>query len=206
MPLAPVVLLTHNFQNGATVVIAPSAAATKYRLQWTGDNGRTWTDGGESGGNTFDLRGLTAERKIHVRAIAMNADHQSEPGPEYPVYVTSKAPAPPDGLMLDLEDGRIAVSWGQVLGVSKYRLYRRKLAGGDFGLVYDGESRRFSDPGASMVEYRVTGVNGNGEGAPSHAVSADPASWLNWDPAPGEPFRRNNVRGVKQSNPDYYPQ
>ena len=43
---------------------------------------------------------------------------------------------------------------------------------------------------ADIFEYRIAAVNGNGEGAPSRTADTDPASWRNWDPRPGERFRR----------------
>lgn len=55
------------------------------------------------------------------------------------------------------------------------------------------------------MEYRVTAVNGNGEGPPSRIINTDPASWRNWEPQPGEPFRRTNVRSGSNSASDYYP-
>jgi len=56
-------------------------------------------------------------------------------------------------------------------------------------------------------------VNGNGEGPKSTVVTTDPASWVNWDPRPGEPFRRrysynttNYLRlGVEEDYSRYYP-
>jgi hypothetical protein len=40
------------------------------------------------------------------------------------------------------------------------------------------------------VQYYVTASNGNGEGARSRMADTNPASWRNWDPRPGETFRR----------------
>ena len=46
----------------------------------------------------------------------------------------------------------------------------------------------------------VTAVNGNGEGRRSRVADTDPRSWRNWDPKPGEPFRR-----LYSSEPVYPP-
>jgi hypothetical protein len=61
-------------------------------------------------------------------APALNGLHESAPGPEYPVYVTKAPPPPPDGLHVDLADGCATLSWGEVLGVTEYRLYAQSAA------------------------------------------------------------------------------
>jgi hypothetical protein len=70
-----------------------------------------------------------------------------------------------------------------------------------------------------IFEYAVSAVNGNGEGPRCTAVDTDPASWRNWDPQPGEGFRRRhnfvftigagmNFKGIgeDQEIDRYYPQ
>jgi len=134
--------------------------------------------------------------------------HESAAGPEYPLYVTKNPPSPPDRIHVDLSDGAATVSWGEVLGVSEYRLYARSADERDFRLVYRGLDRIFHDqrPGiraanpnpsdvaaamqTGIIEYCVAALNGNGEGARSRTADTNPASWRNWDPKPGEPFRR----------------
>jgi hypothetical protein len=177
-------------------------SASKYRLQVSGDNGRTWLDAEESSGTQFTLRGLGIDHKVHVRAIALNTDHKSQPGPEYPIYITAKPPLPPDGLIVD---GASTISWGEELGVTKYRLYARKQGDSAFRLLYEGLETHYRAESTSNMEYRLTAVNGNGEGPPSRIVDTDPASWRSWDPQPGEPFRRSNVRSGARSAADYYP-
>ena len=89
-------------------------------------------------------------------------------------------------LSIRLKSGGASLSWGEVLGVREYRLYA-----GD-KLVHQGPERQFTDAHAAQ-SYTVSAVNGNGEGARSNAVQSDPASWLTFDPKPGEPFRRDAV-------------
>jgi hypothetical protein len=62
-----------------------------------------------------------------------------------------------------------------------------------------------------IVEYQISATNKNGESAMSFAANTDPASWRNWDPMPGEPFRR--VEGFDPASPPsasefarYYPE
>jgi hypothetical protein len=111
-------------------------------------------------------------------------------------------------LRVDLADGVAHVHWGEVLGVTEYRLYGRARSGGAFQLIYQGLNRSHHDrrprirscdaipgtplrtPSSDVFEYVVTAVNGNGESLRSHAADTDPSSWRNWDPRPGEPFRR----------------
>jgi hypothetical protein len=148
------------------------------------------------------VRGLRVDHKVHVRAIALNTDHESQPGPEYPIYITGKPPLPPDGLVVD---GASTIFWGEELGVTKYRLYARKKGDGAFRFLYEGPETHYRAERTSIMEYRVTAVNGNDEGPPSRIVDNDPASRRNWDPQPSEPFRRTNVRSTAKGAADYYP-
>ena len=120
------------------------------------------------------------------------------------------------------------MSWGEVLGVTEYRLYGRSKGEKEFRVLYRGRDRNYVDKRSSIqapnaipgkrdisqhpaiAEYVVTAVNGNGEGAKSFMADTDPASWRNWDPMPGEPFRR--VEGFDPATPPsvspwprYYP-
>ena len=138
------------------------------------------------------MSGMSEKTKVHVRAIAANATHESVPGPEYPIYIAGKPPLPPDGLSVALRQQAAVLTWGEVLGVTEYRLYA-----GD-RLVYRGMARAFTDAKAG-AQYSVSAVDGNGEGPHSVAVNADRDGWLTFDPKPGERFRRDAVE------PLYYP-
>jgi len=172
------------------------------------DSGATWTALPVQPQPTIELSGLTNRQKVHVRAVAINARHESKPGPEYPIYVTDLAPVPPDGLHVDLSDGAATVSWGEVLGVTEYRLFGRVDGDSEFQLLYYGLERSYRDKRPEIrscnaapeddragsppviVQYYVTASNGNGEGARSRMADTNPASWRNWDPRPSETFRR----------------
>jgi hypothetical protein len=185
VPLAPNILRTENVAGGARIFVEQVAGATSYTYEISRDNGVTWTAASAT------LTGLPNGTKIHVRAIARNATHSSAPGPEYPVYITSKPPLPPDGLSIALRNGGAILTWGEVLGVREYRLY----AGSK--LVYAGPLHSFTDPHAA-AEYCVSAVNVNGEGPRSLTVSTS-SRWLTFDPRPAEPFRRAPVEQL------YYP-
>jgi hypothetical protein len=185
IPNAPGILRTENTANGARVIVQPVAGATQYRYEISRDNGKTWSRA------TENVNG-SDRTKVHVRAIAVNATRESEAGPEYPIYLSSEPPLPPDGLSVALRNGSAVLTWGEVLGVTEYRLYA-----GD-RLVYHGMARAFTDANPA-AQYAVSAVDGNGEGPHSMAMSADRNSWLTFDPKPGEPFRRDAVE------PLYYP-
>lgn len=107
----------------------------------------------------------------------------------------------------------IKATWGEVLGVREYKLYRRRKGEQSFKVIYQGLERKFTDnfpdvirafsnpgaasdalrsaPGYTIYDYAVATLNGNGESKLSLPVSTDPANWLNWDPKPGEPFCRS---------------
>jgi hypothetical protein len=208
VPIAPAVLRTENHAGGARVILAEVASASQYRLELSKDYGATWTALPVQAQPAIELNGLANGQKVHVRGAAVNALHASQPGPEYPIYVTDQAPAPPDGLHVDLSDGAATVSWGEVLGVTEYRLFGRVDGDSEFQLLYFGLERSYRDkrpeirscnsaPGENraafppiIVQYYVTASNENGEGARSRMADTNPASWRNWDPRPGEPFRR----------------
>lgn len=207
VPMAPSILRTENHRGGAQVFINPVAGATQYQFELSKDNGATWLALGAQDEPQMTINNLANGEKVHIRSIASNAGQTSTPGSEYPLYVTSDPPPPPDGLHVELMDGTATLTWGEVLGISEYRLYARDAPEGQFRLLYHGRDRIYQDkrPGIraaitipqksersspGLVEYCVTAVNGNGEGGRSRIADTNPASWRNWDPRPGESFRR----------------
>jgi len=217
VPMAPRIVRTENFSGGAHVLVDPVASADRFRLDVSVDAGSTWLPVLVQAQPVFKLSGLPNDKKVHVRALAINAQHESSPGSEYPVYITSQVPHAPDGLRVALAAGAATLTWGEVLGVSEYKLYTRPAGSEEFHLLYRGHERTYVDkqqgiqtcsaiPRASgpptqpnLIEYCIAAVNGNGEGAKSRIVDTDPASWRNWDPMPGEAFRR--VEGFTPDTP-----
>ena len=208
VPIAPRIVRTETLAGGARVIAGPVAAATRYLLEASTDGGAHWVECDERPTPELFVSRLTPGEKIHVRVVAKNELHASPPGDDYPVYGSNQAPPPPDGLRVDLSGGAAAVTWGEVLGVSAYRLYARLKSEERYRLVYAGLERVFIDsrafiracdptpagavslPPSRMIEYRVAAVNGIGEGALSPPADTNPASWRNWDPKRREPFRR----------------
>ena len=206
-PTPTAVLRTEQISGGARIFLRPSAAATSYRIELSHDNGATWTKALEHAQPQATLTGLHANTKLHVRAVACNEAGESVPCSEYPLYVTDAAPLPPDGLRIALGSGEANLTWGEVLGVTEYRVYVRASPGTGFHLLHKGLERSVKDrragivpcdpvpgratkPHGEVVEYCVTACNGIGESARSRIANTDPSSWRNWDPMPGERFRR----------------
>jgi hypothetical protein len=215
--------------------IAPAAhvfvaSATQYQIELSRDSGATWSAAATNHRPDISISGLAREEKIHVRAIALNTEQESTPGPEYPIYATGNPPLPPDGLHVALRDCAAQLTWGEVLGVTEYRIYARIPSEHDSRLIYRGLDRSFTHkheqirsslekpnsvpavPG-KWIEYTVTAVNGNGESTHSRIADTDPGSWRNWDPMPGEPFRRTFEDTAASASikvlttwPRYYPQ
>jgi hypothetical protein len=227
VPLAPKIERTESAAGGAIVYGEVVASAPHYTLEMSSDNATTWTERGSGADPAFTLTGL-GEGKYHVRLIARNAAHSSAPGPEYPVYVTNDPPAPPDGLRVELSKGAVEIHWGEVLGTTEYRLYRKSPTDSGFRVVYAGRSTRWQDLDAAVggvavprssranpsvgryTEYYVTSVSHIGESRPSRSANTDPNSWRNWNPTPGERFRRT-VERTEGSMPNdgmgrYYPE
>lgn len=213
-PMQSVILRTENFSGGAKVFFTPVAGAQNYRLELSSDSGATWQTVAETTKGEADLSELTNGTKVHVRVVAFNSDQASRPANEYPVYVTDKAPLPPDGLKADISENMPKLSWGEVLGVTEYRLYRREKGNSEFSEIFRGLAneyvdkevsvpKAFSEPGIDanflrdsqsykVYEYAVSAVNGNGESSMSVAVDTDPQSWLNWNPATDLRFKRRS--------------
>ncbi|MDB5085195.1 MAG: hypothetical protein JWN30_2081, partial [Bacilli bacterium] len=205
IPLSPAVLGTENSSGEARLFYTASAGADHYRIEQSSDGGASWQTAGISKETSFVLRRLCNGEKLHVRIAACNAEQQSEPSAEYPIYVTDQPSLPPDGLRLKINDNCTSLTWGEVLGVAEYRLYRRTKGTEQYVQIYRGKDQHFIDteltvpspypePGSGpnahhleestmLYEYTVSAVNGNGEGRKSIAVDTNPSSWLNWEPA-----------------------
>jgi hypothetical protein len=231
IPIAPQIGRTENYAGGARVIITPVATASQYHLELSRDNGASWIFAAASTEPVAEIHGLAEGEKVHLRAKAINAAFESEPGSEYPLYVSKQPPPPPDGLQVELLDGSARLTWGEVLGVAEYRLYVRRARNQEFRLLYHGLNCTFTDHDPSIraplaqpkeraaasqlnfIEYSVACVNANGEGPRSRMENTDPGSWCNWDPKPGERFRRvfedmspSASLRVPTKWPRYYPQ
>lgn len=213
VPLSPSVLRTEYSNGGAIVYGTIVGGASSYQAEISDDEAHTWRHIGEATTPQFTLAGLTNSKKYHVRLIAKNKHYLSDPGSEYPLYITRQSPPSPDGLHVKLSTGAANLTWGEVLGVTEYRLFRRKSGEENFSIVYRGLDTQWTDTSKSILqsstpvcnrvcvsqaadicEYYVTANNHNGESLPSRRANTDPTSWRNWNPTGDEPFRRTQER------------
>lgn len=130
-----------------------------------------------------------SEGKYFVRIRGRRADAVGKYSHPYPVYITMEKPHCPEGLRIVKADEKFLATWGKVLGVDVYRLYRR-LKEGDV-LVYEGAEQKFY---VEKGTYFVTCLNGNGESEPSLVRSTEDALAL-WDNHPEKGFIRNTRSG-----------
>ena len=210
-PLVPRIDRTEYTVGGAIIYGTREASASTYILELSKDNAQTWTEIKRASEPLFTLADLKPGEKYHVRLLARNDASSSAPGPEYPLYVTQDPPPPPDGLNVELSRGRARITWGEVLGVAEYRLYRKTAKESAFTVAYAGRETHWEDANPSIepsarpvssaetlrntpmptCEYHITSVNPIGESAPSRKANTDPTSWRNWNPIHEEPFRRS---------------
>lgn len=231
-PMPPTILRTANRAGGATVFFTKVAAAENYRIELSTDHGTTWNPTGETADGQFNLTSLANNTKVHIRVVALNRERESRTANEYPLYVTAAPPPPPDGLAAEPGPGQVRITWGEILGATGYKLYRRSPGETEFKEIFQGLAHEFTDTVASrpafaepglkaaalrnadapvVHQYAVTAINGNGEGARSLPVDTDPRAWSNWKPTSDLRYKRRSgfwlPPYVRETDvpPAYYP-
>lgn len=207
LPIRPSVLLSENDHERVKVFFSPVTGAAQYVVEISRDLGETWQPLGQTPDAFFTVARIDTVSKAHIRVVAQNRDHRSEPSPAYPVYFTRQKPHFPDGLKVERQNDHIRLQWGQVLGCTTYQLYRRKEGSKAYQRVYRGKKNGYEDKlpdDSTPFEYAVTAINKNGESLMCDPVTTSSTSWLHWNPVPGEPFRRTNSR-QGQATQMYYP-
>lgn len=218
-PVPAEIVRTQTVPGGAIVHFTAPAAADSHLVQLSADGGTGWTTVAEAAHSPFRLTGLTDGEKYHVRIVAQNADRRAAPGADYPVYAGRQAPEPPDGLRLRLGTGTVTLTWGEVLGAGRYRLYRRRRGEHTYREIFAGLGFRHTDavPGVvpghgepdsaaeaadvTVYEYAVAAENGNGVGPRSAPVDTDPHALRHWYPPTELGFRRQHT----YNQPPYVP-
>ncbi|MGW3510065.1 hypothetical protein [Streptomyces sp. NPDC000994] len=217
-PMPSQVLRTETVGDGAVVHFSAAAAAESYLVQLSSDGGVTWTTAADVAQSPCRLTGLADGEKYHVHVISRNGGRQATPGADYPVYACRRAPEPPDGLRLRLGHGTVTVTWGEVLGAGRYRLYRRGKGDAEYHEVFAGlgfqhvddapgvvpgcdDPGRLDPAGVAVYEYAVAAENGNGVGPRSAAVDTDPRRPRHWYPPTDLAFRRQHT----YNQPPYVP-
>lgn len=213
-PLESKITGTEYNKDNVTVFVKSESPCETVRLELSADGGKTWQTKGNANNGVFVLKNEKAE-KVHIRAVSVNGTKAALTAPEYPVYFSNKAPHNPEGLWLKLSDNKASLSWGQVLGAQKYRVYRRKEGETNFKIVYEGKERQYADvapgiqksyelpgtvenvstdkTGLIVYEYAVTAVTGVGESVKSPVENTNPASWRNWYPDTELKFKRQSA-------------
>jgi Glycoside hydrolase family 44/PA14 domain/Fibronectin type III domain len=93
------------------------------------------------------------------------------------IQPASSVPSAPAGLTATPGDGKVTLSWNASAGATSYNVYRGTTSGGETLLQSGVTATTYADPGltnGTTYFYRVTAVNGVGEGAMSAEVSATP--------------------------------
>lgn len=212
-PAQPVIKSTAYLKNGVRLDFTETAGAQDYLIELSRDGGKSWQEQASTAETAILLSALVPG-KYHVRVTARNGDLIGLPADEWPAYVTEEPPHHPEGVALRITENGAELSWGRVLGVTEYRLYRREAGTDDYELIYSGGAREFTDsppepltrpyalpgiarnahrPKAPVYEYAVSAVNGFGEGDKSPPVTTDPASWLVWQPAGPTGYSRRSA-------------
>ncbi len=189
----PEIDFTRNEKGKVFLAVHPVSGASRYRFEYSTNGSSDWSALKEQTSNGLLIRPAKTENKGYVRVIAVNNDHKSPASVIYPAYFTSEKPHCPDGLKLNIFPGKVELTWGKVLGCSEYQLFRRIKGSEKYQSIYKGKERQFTDRTASakeIYEYAVLVANGNGVSELCSAVDNNPSSWLNFDPKPGESFRR----------------
>ncbi len=169
-PMTPEIERTEYLPGAVRVIAGAVAGASRYGLRWSEDGGDTWKESGLSSSSpVLVLRHPQAGEKYHVRVYAKNAERSSACGAEYPIYPTEEAPAPPDGVQVQKSSQGLLVSWGEVLGVTGYRVYVSQAEEAKPQAVYSGLKRNCTValPEGKAVFVSVAAISGLGEGKAS---------------------------------------
>ena len=229
VPMPSEIRATEDVKGGTLVWIESPESVSEVLMEISSDGGRQWQELGRTSEGKY-LVNIRKSGKYHVRAVSLNQDVRADFAQEYPVYVNNEPPHAPDGLRLRLGDGTVSLSWGKVLGVNEYRLYRKSKDDKFWTLIYEGSDNRYEDmvPGvgkcapipsddpdsyrnSGKYQYHVVAVNGRGQSVPSASVDTSESSWANWYPDTELRFKRQSAFWMppyvypEQSPSMYYP-
>jgi hypothetical protein len=194
IPNCPNIISTRIGNSRCVVSWSPVEGAETYLLQISNDGGITWKDVVNDIKETqYHLTGLINSEKYHIRVFSKAKGCIGDASPEYPIYPVAEKPHAPEGLRIICNGNRADLSWGYILGVDIYNLYRRKKGESDYHLVYSGSENKIdiAMPFGTIYEFAVTSVNDNGESEKSFIADTDPKRLINWYPVPMEIFRRD---------------
>ena len=168
-----------------------------YEVQISSDAEKSWVTVGTVVENLYRIDNLKIG-KYHIRVRGIRGLEKGEFSHPYPVYITNDKPHCPDGLrVIKMQQGEYEVSWGEVLGCSKYRLYLQQSDAEQ--LIYEGDKRKVYS--TQEGSYCVSAVNGNGESIKSNLQSTlDKVAC--WDNHPEKGFVRD-TRSFEHGYPGF---
>lgn len=112
---------------------------------------------------------------------------------DYPMYITKEPPKRVEGVLLTRHKDFAALSWGEQLGVLRYKLYKA-VCGEKPEIIYTGSRTEYDDfkpsEGASWF---VTAENGIGESEASLVRTLADGGMSDWDPVPDTEFIRDTI-------------
>lgn len=150
----------------------------------------------QTGQAIFDCRSGELIPQLHDgEIIAVRAVNAQGCGPwsqRVALHMQCDVPLPPDGLRVFARKNGYEICWGKVSGVSGYRLYRMKA--GERKCIWEGTQCTFFDNDTSdLAEYRVSSINGYGEGALSQGRDTSVDGLAHFDPMPNVPYVRDTI-------------
>ncbi|MGI6313969.1 MAG: hypothetical protein ACOXZI_06610 [Candidatus Cryptobacteroides sp.] len=229
IPMSSEIVATEDIKGATKITISRPLNVDTVIIELSSDGGKNWDEIARTKDKEFTVS-LKKKGKYHVRAISLNGETRAVFAQEYPLYLNSSVPNTPDGLRLKLSDSKVSISWGKVLGVNSYRLFRKKNSEKNWTKVYEGSLNFWEDNLPEVVrcdrypsnittykntkgfyQYYVISVNGRGQSKPSRIINTNPSSWANWYPHTELKFKRRSAFWMppyvyeEQMPPIYYP-
>ena len=184
-PSAPVLTNIITADSQLTLNWTAAANATAYNIY------RGTTPGGEGStpfqtgvkGLTFTDTGLSNGTTYYYEITATNAAGEGPASGELSAAPSLTKPAAPTIQSVAAGDGYASLSWKDVVSAGSYNIYRGLTSGGEGSTPYKTGITADSFVDTAVADgttyyYRVTAVNGAGEGAASTEVATTPAAPL----------------------------
>jgi fibronectin type 3 domain-containing protein len=155
-----------------------SPAATSYRIYRADSAGGTYNilPGAANNATSYTDTSVAAGNEYYYKVAGVNILGEGELS-SYTSAATTLPPVPVGVTGTALSENQITVSWNAVSGTLTYRLYRADDSDGPFALlaIVTAPDTVYIDSSLSPAAeyfYKVSAVNGIGEGGQSAAVSA----------------------------------
>lgn len=154
--------------------------AREYNVYVTGSAGETFVKT-VSLNKQVTVQGLANGMEYHVRVSAVSGNVVGAPTAWEAVTPTALAPSTPTSLTASASNGQVALTWGAVVGATRYSIYRGDSSGNEVYLTSVPNKTSFSDinvmDGQSYY-YKVFSRNLFGRSEFSETVSATVSDWF----------------------------